>query len=109
MEIKLGELEASILYSVCHCGDDAYGVTIADTIRERTGDNVAMGAIYQTLDRLENKGLLRSSWSEPTKERGGRKKRVFEITGAGRAALRDYDERFLSIRAGWSPAPAGAQ
>src|SRR5580658_324329 len=73
MEIKIGELEATVLYSVYHCGDDAYGVPIADTIKERTGADVAMGAIYATLDRLEKKELLRSWWSEPGTERGGRR------------------------------------
>jgi DNA-binding PadR family transcriptional regulator len=109
MEIKLGELEAAVLYSTYHCGDDAYGVSISDTIKERTGDDVAMGAIYATLDRLERKELVRSWWSEPGPGRGGRRKRLFEITGAGKTALRDYDERFLSLRAGWSPALQEAQ
>ena len=104
MEIRLGDLEAKVLYSVVHCGDDAYGVSISDTIQERTGEQVAMGAIYATLDRLELKGLLRSWWSEPGSERGGRRKRLFEITGAGKEALREYDQRFLRIRAGWSVA-----
>lgn len=103
MDIKLGELEASVLYSIIHCGDDAYGVSISDTIKDRTGDDVAMGAIYATLDRLEKKDLVSSCWSEPGKERGGRRKRLFEITGAGKNALRHHDERFMSLRAGWAP------
>ena len=106
---RIGALEAAVLYAVYHCGDDAYGVTIADTIKERTGDDVAMGAIYGTLDRLQKKELLRSWWSEPGNERGGRRKRLFKITGAGKSALSDYDKRVLSIREGWSPAVQGAQ
>jgi PadR family transcriptional regulator PadR len=109
MDIRLGELEAAVLYSVFHCGDDAYGVSISDTIKERTGDDVAMGSIYATLDRLQKKELVRSWWSEPGSERGGRRKRLFEITGAGKNALREYDERFLGIRKGWNPALQGAQ
>ena len=103
MEIHLGDLEAAVLYSVIHCGNDAYGVSISDTIKERTGDDVAMGAIYATLDRLQRKKLLRSWWSEPGSERGARRKRLFEITGPGRTALRDHDRRIMSIRAGWCP------
>jgi DNA-binding PadR family transcriptional regulator len=103
MEIKLGDLEAAVLYSIIHCGDDAYGVSVADTILQRTRENVAMGAIYATLDRLEKKELVRSWWSEPGPERGGRRKRLYEITGAGKDALRNYDDRFQRIRAGWSP------
>ena len=100
MQIKLGDLEAKVLYSVVHCGDDAYGVSIFDTIKDRTGEDFAMGAIYATLDRLERKNLLRSYWSEPGPDRGGRRKRLFEITGAGKGALRDFDERFERIRSG---------
>lgn len=109
MDIKLGELEATVLYSVYHCGDDAYGVAVADIIKERTGHDVAMGAIYATLDRLLKKELVRSWWSEPVSERGGRRKRLYGITGSGKGALRDYDQRFLSIRAGWLPAIREAQ
>ena len=105
MDIKLGDLEAGVLYSIIHCGEDAYGVSISDTLKERNFGDVAMGAIYATLDRLEKKELVRSWWSEPGSERGGRRKRLFEITGGGRAALRDYDARFMSIRAGWGLSP----
>jgi DNA-binding PadR family transcriptional regulator len=100
MVIKLGDLEAKVLYSVIHCGDDAYGVSIFDTIKRCTGEDFAMGAIYATLERLERKKLLLSSWSEPGPDRGGRRKRLFEITGAGKSALRAFDERFERIRAG---------
>jgi PadR family transcriptional regulator, regulatory protein PadR len=103
MDIKLGELEASLLYSIIHCGNDAYGVSINDTLKERTGDDVAMGAIYATLDRLERKGLVRSWWSEPGPGRGGRRKRLFEVTGVGQSALHEYDQRFLNLREGWLP------
>jgi PadR family transcriptional regulator PadR len=98
---RLGELEAAVLYSIIHCGDDAYGVSIADTIKNRTGTDVAMGAIYATLDRLEQKKLVSSRWSEPGPVRGGRRKRLFEIAGTGKSALDSYDQRFLSLRAGW--------
>ena len=108
MDIRLGELEAAVLYSVIHCGDDAYGVSIFDTIKGRTGNDVAMGAIYATLDRLEKKELVRSRWSEPGPARGGRRKKLFEITGGGRQALGEYDARFLRIREGWNPVLEGA-
>jgi len=100
MVIKLGDLETKVLYSVIHRRDDAYGVSICDTIKHCTGEDFAMGAIYATLDRLERKKLLRSSWSEPGPDRGGRRKRLYEITAAGKNALRAFDERFQRIRAG---------
>lgn len=103
MDIKLGELEASVLYSIYRCGDDAYGVSIHDAIEDRTREDVAMGSIYQTLDRLQKKGLVHSWWSEPGPGRGGRRKRLYEMTGAGKSALHSYDERFLRIREGWLP------
>jgi len=109
MEIRLGDLEAKVLYSVVHNGDDAYGVSISDTIQERTGEDLAMGAIYATLDRLEKKKLVRSWWSEPGSERGGRRKRIFEITAAGKGALLEYDKRFLRIREGWLPVLQGVR
>jgi PadR family transcriptional regulator, regulatory protein PadR len=100
MIIKLGDLEAKVLYAVVRCGDHAYGVSISDTIKNCTGEDFAMGAIYATLDRLARKKLLRSSWSEPGPDRGGRRKRLFEITGAGKSALRAFDARFDRMRAG---------
>jgi PadR family transcriptional regulator PadR len=101
--IYMGDLEAMVLYSVVHCGGDAYGVSIFDTISERTGLSVAMGAIYATLDRLDKKGFVRSWWSDPSPERGGRRKRLFEITASGEIELHNYDERFRRIREGWRP------
>jgi DNA-binding PadR family transcriptional regulator len=103
----LGDFEARTLYAVALDRGHAYGVSIHDTIEQRTGDDVAMGALYATLDRLEKKGYLRSWWSEPTSERGGRRKRLFELTGLGERALQQYDERFRSMSAGWRAAFEG--
>lgn len=97
----MGSLEASVLYAVARDSGDAYGVSIGETIHELTGEDIAMGAIYATLDRLERKGCLRSCWSEPTAERGGRRKRLFEITGVGERALAEYDQHFRHMSAGW--------
>lgn len=105
MDIGIGDLEARVLYAVVHCAGDAYGVSIHDTILDRTGDDVAMGAIYGTLDRLQKKGLVQSSWSEPNAQRGGRRKRLFEISKLGIEALREYDERFRRMSSGWEYAP----
>jgi DNA-binding PadR family transcriptional regulator len=86
----LGEFEQSVLLAILHRlhdGDDAYGVTVRETIESRTGRRVAVGALYTALDRLETKGYVRSRMSEPTPERGGRSRRHFIVTAAGHTAL----------------------
>jgi DNA-binding PadR family transcriptional regulator len=65
----------------------AYGVTVRQEIELRTRREVAIGAVYATLDRLETKGYVRSHYGDPTPERGGRSKRFFRVTGKGVAAL----------------------
>ena len=80
---SLGEFEQAVLLAVAHLDDDAYGVTIRREIESRTRRTVAVGALYTALDRLERKGLVTSTMSDPTPERGGRSKRHFTITSAG--------------------------
>jgi DNA-binding PadR family transcriptional regulator len=93
----LGEFEQLLLLAIVHLGADAYGVTIRQEIETRTGKEVAIGALYTSLDRLERKGFVRSSMSEPTAERGGRSKRYFHIKPAGATALRQSRERLLRM------------
>ena len=84
----LGEFEHTVLLAIVHVGEDAYGVTVREDIERRTGRDVSIGALYTAFDRLERKGLLRSTVSDPTPQRGGRAKRYVAITPAGAAALR---------------------
>ena len=85
-EIYLGELEQIVLLAVLRLGDEAYAVPILEQIEAQTGRNVARGALYTALDRLETKGCLRSRVGEPLPERGGRARRYFSVTpGAVRA------------------------
>jgi len=83
----LGEFEHLIVLAVLRLGDDAYGVTVRREIESRTRRDVSIGAVYATLDRLEDKGLIKSQLGDPTPERGGRSKRFFEVTAKGVAAL----------------------
>ena len=83
----LGEFEQIVLLAILRLGDSAYGVTIADEILECTGREPSRGALYTTLDRMETKGLVRSSMGGASQQRGGRPKRYFSLTRAGRAAL----------------------
>lgn len=99
----LGEFEQHLLLAVVHLGDAAYGVRIRQEIERRTGRDVAIGALYTSLDRLEQKGYLRSTMSDPTPERGGRSKRYFTLTTAGATALREARGRMERMWKGLSP------
>lgn len=85
---SLGHLELLVLLALIRQGDEAYGVTIADDIEQSTGKTVILASVYNTLERLEGKGFVRSSMGQPTAERGGRAKRYFEITAAGLRQVR---------------------
>jgi PadR family transcriptional regulator PadR len=100
----LGEFEQHVLAAVLRLRDNAYGVTIRREIVERTGRDVAVGAIYATLDRLEAKGYVSSRLGEATPERGGRAKRYFEIQAPGVRALEDSWRMSDQMRAGLAPA-----
>ena len=77
------DFEQQVLLAAWRLGDDAYGTTVRDELEARTGHDVAQGAVYTTLVRLEKKGLLRSRMSDPTPVRGGKAKRFFRITPEG--------------------------
>ncbi len=83
----LGELELVVLLAVLRL-KDPYGVTVMREIANRTGRRVVRGAVYITLERLEEKGLVRSSVGEPSPVRGGRAKRIYGVTSDGRKAVR---------------------
>ena len=85
--LNLGEFEQLILLAILRRRDDAYGVTIRTELADRTGRNVAPGAVYTALERLETKGLITSRMSDPTPQRGGRAKRQVTATAAGMEAL----------------------
>ena len=84
----LGEFEQMVLLAVARLGEEGYGVTVRQEIEGRTGREVAVGAVYATLDRLEGKGMLASFEGEPTGERGGRARRHFRLLPGGAEALR---------------------
>jgi DNA-binding PadR family transcriptional regulator len=83
----LGEFEQVVLLAILRLGDHAYGVTIRHEIAECTRREPAPGALYTTLDRLEDKGLVTSKYGDPTPERGGRSKRYFTVTAHGVRAV----------------------
>ena len=81
---SLGHFELLVLLAILRLGEEAYGVAIGQAIEESGGRPVILASVYNTLVRLEEKGLVRSAVGESTPERGGRAKRYFAITGAGK-------------------------
>ena len=104
----LGAFEHQILSILLRQPCDAYGVTIADRIAERTGREVSIGALYTALDRLERKGFVTSWWGEPTAARGGRRKRYYRIEAPGIAALNRAEPELARLAVGGTPLPQGA-
>jgi DNA-binding PadR family transcriptional regulator len=85
---RLGEFELLVLAALVQLGDEAYGVSVRQEIEDRTGRSTSVGAVYTTLSRLGERGFVESRLGQPTPQRGGRAKRYFTVTPAGRAALR---------------------
>ena len=103
----LGEFEHHVLAALIHLGPRAYGMTIQRKIEERISRKIAVGAVYTTLARLEEKGYVSSTEGEATPERGNRAKRYFKIEAPGQRALVEYWQRVGSMSNGL-PIPAGA-
>jgi PadR family transcriptional regulator, regulatory protein PadR len=87
MKVYLGEFEELVLLTIAALGDDAYGVQIQKSIEERSNRAISIGALHSTITRLEEKGFLKSWLGGASKERGGRSKRYYEITQAGKRAV----------------------
>ncbi|AEE53547.1 PadR family transcriptional regulator [Haliscomenobacter hydrossis] len=98
----LGEFEELTLLFVAVMHGNAYGVSVMEEIEQQTGRSVNISAVHAALRRLEEKGYVRSEWSEATTQRGGRRKRLFDITQAGRAALEQSRDTYLKL---WGQIP----
>lgn len=85
----LSRTEELILLAVCNLGDNAYGVTVRDYLKDQAGQKFSIGGIYVPLDRLVAKGLLKARQGPPTPQRGGMSKRFYTITGKGVRALNE--------------------
>ena len=95
-----GEWELMVVLAVMRLGDEAYGVPICREIEEQTGREVAVGSVYATLERLEEKGFVSSALGKPTAERGGRAKRFFRITAAGVREVRETQRALTNLWTG---------
>jgi PadR family transcriptional regulator, regulatory protein PadR len=102
----MGDLERAVLLAMVHLRGEGYAVSIADEIERRSRKAPSLGAIYGTLDRLQNKGFVSSRFGEPTPERGGKRKRLYKAEAAGVRVLRE--QRALDNRM-WAGAPLGAR
>ena len=99
-ERSLGEFEQIVLLAVLRLDDQAYGVTILGEIAAKTGRNPSPGALYTTLHRMEDKGLITFRDGSPTPERGGRAKRFVIVTQPGRNALASAQSAYRSLLEG---------
>ena len=102
----VGEFELYVMLAINHLKDDAYGIRIREVIEERTTRDVAIGAVYATLGRLEDKGLVRHEVSEPQPVPGGRSRKYFQLTAPGRTALSHSTAMLSRMMAGFRPATA---
>ncbi len=100
---SVGQFEQLVLTAILTRGEDAYGVSIHSNVQELARPKaVSLGAVYVPLDRLEDKGMVKSWLSDPTPERGGRAKRCYKLESSGEAALK---ESMLAAQRMWNATP----
>lgn len=97
-----GEFELMVMLALMRLGENAYGVPICHEIEERGGREVAVGSVYATLERLEEKGFVSSWLGEHTAERGGRAKKYFQATSKGRKEVRNTQRALMNL---WNGLP----
>lgn len=106
------ELELTIVLATLQLGDNAYGVSIRQTIKDTTGRDISRSLIYEILDRLEKRKLITSRLGEATPERGGRAKKYFKVTGNAASLAHQQVTGLWNLRAGrrpFGPALGGTQ
>jgi len=96
----LGEFEQVVLLAVLRAGEGAYGTRILDELRSCSDRRVSRGAVYVTLARLEEKGLLLGRAGDPSPARGGRPRRYVRVSALGLRALRASRATLLRLWAG---------
>ena len=100
MTAVLGEFEQLVLIAIVRLEEGAYGATIRREIEARAERRLSISAVYTTLDRLEQKGFVRSWIGEPTAERGGRRRKFFALQPSGARALRAAYRAYTGMAAG---------
>lgn len=84
---NLGEFEEIVLLTIAALMGDAYSVAICDELEKSLGRPAKLGVVHAVLNRLEDKGYVKSQLGEATKTRGGKRKRFYTVTNGGKAAL----------------------
>jgi DNA-binding PadR family transcriptional regulator len=84
---NLGEFEELVLLTIAALVDEAYSVAICDELEKHSGRSAKLGVVHAVLNRLEEKGLVKSKLGEATNARGGKRKRYYSLTSAGKASL----------------------
>ncbi len=97
MKTYLGEFEELMLTMVGILKDEAYGNAIVQEVELQLDRKLNLSAVHVTLYRLEDKGLVKSFMGGATQERGGRRKRYFELTSAGLSVLQTLQEQRLKL------------
>src|SRR4051794_10875635 len=98
----LGEFEYLIIATTARLGEEAYGAAIRQEMEHTTGRRCSLGALYTTLDRLETKGLLKTWMGEATPQRGGRAKRMVQVTAKGIQEARAFYNAVAQVSSGLS-------
>ena len=98
-DTNLGAFEELVLLAVGALSDNAYGVAIKDALEEQTGRAPSIGALHSALYRLEDKGYLTANEGGATAERGGRRKKFYELTATGKRALEAAHELRMAFSA----------
>ncbi len=96
----LGELESMILLAILRLGEEAYGMSIREELEQRADRAVTRSAAYITLERLVAKGYVSTRMGDPSPRRGGKAKRYYELTAAGRVALQTVGRALRNLWAG---------
>ena len=97
----LGEFELYVLLALVHLRHNAYGMTIRQEIERRTGREAAIGGVYATLSRLEDKRLVRHELSKPLPIQGGRARKYYSLTTDGERALSHAASMLMRMLQGW--------
>jgi PadR family transcriptional regulator, regulatory protein PadR len=84
---NLGEFEELVLLTIASLVNEAYSVAVCDELEKHTGRAVKLGVVHAVLNRLEDKGFVKSKLGEATSARGGKRKRYYSVTNTGKAAL----------------------
>lgn len=99
---NLGEFEELVLLLVLILQEEAYVNRIKDEVYNQVKRNISMGALHSTLSRLEDKNYLSSEMTGASAERGGRRKRIYDLTALGKRTLKEAKEQRQML---WNQVP----